>query len=180
MSILGQRSHPGPNPAHTSPPAALTSEDKEPERCFQRGEQHGGLHSWMARSCQEQSRMSTALPAERAPTSTLCRGALSPQLSPRLTSPPQKLLISFQFSALPSQEGGRFPTELDLQEELFLKHLPRVNRDFARGSRSCVSSRSSLLEMPLPSLQSPPFLPLSVPLPAFFSFFLVFHFPQSQ
>lgn len=93
------------------------------------------------------------------------------------TSETSHLFPVFSF-ALP--EGGRFPTELDLQEELFLKHLPPVNRDFARGSRSCVSSRSSLLEMPLPSLQSPPFLPLSVPLPAFFSFFLVFHFPQSQ
>ena len=105
-------------------------------------------------------------------------GSPSPHLSPRLPSPPQKPPTSFQFSAFPSWQGGWFPLTLDLQKELFLRHLPLVNRDFAGGSSSCINSCSSLLEMPLPLLQSPAFLPPSALLLAFFS--LSFCFPQSQ
>lgn len=108
MSILGQRSHPGPNPAHTSPLAALTSEDKDPERCFQRGEQHGGLHSWMARSCQEQSRMSTALPQRGLPHPPWAGGP-KPPAEPQThfsTSETSHLFPVFSF-ALP--EGWSVP-----------------------------------------------------------------------
>lgn len=163
---------------HTPPHTALTGEDEETERCPQRGAQHGGLCALVAESCQEQSGMSGALPAEDGSLGHPGQGgSLSPHLSPGLPSPPQKPPISSQFSAFPSQRGGWFPLTLDLQMELVLKHLLLVNGDFAGGSSSCVNSCSSLLEMPLPPPQSPAFLPPSALPLAFFS--LSFCFPQS-
>jgi len=175
----GQHPCAGPNPAHTSPATALTGEDEEPERCLQRGDQHGGLRGSVAKSCQEQSWVSAALPAEEESLS--CPGpggSPSPHPSPGLPSAPRKPPISFQLSAVPSRRGGWFLLTLGLQKELFLRHLPLVNRDLAGGSSSCVNSCSSLLEMPLPPLQSPASLPPSALPLAFFS--LSFCFPQSQ
>lgn len=74
VSIPGQHPCAGPNPAHTSPATALTGEDEEPERCLQRGAQHGGLRGSVAKSCQEQSRMSAALLAEEGCLSHLGQG----------------------------------------------------------------------------------------------------------
>lgn len=171
VNVPGQHPRAGPNPAHTSPATALTGEDEEPETCLQRGAQHGGLCGSVTESCQEQSEMSAALPAEEGSLSHLRQGGSpSPHSSPGLLSPPQKPPVSFQLSAFPSRWGGWFSLTLDLQKELFPRHLPLVNRDFAGGSSSCVNSCSSLLEMPLPPLQSPAFLPPSALLLAFFPF----------
>lgn len=55
-----------------------------------------------------------------------------------------------------------------------LRHLSLGNRDWAGGSRSCVSSWSSQFKMPLPNSRA---LPFSLP-PPFFP--ISFHFLQSQ
>lgn len=84
-------------------------------------------------------------------------------------------------STSPLSSFRPFPSAADLAlpcagsaEGADLRHLLLGNRDWAGGSRSCVSSCSSQLKMPLPSCRA---LPFSLPLP-FFP--ISFHFPQSQ
>lgn len=148
MSIPGQHPHAGPNPAHSSPATALTSEDEEPQRCLQRRAHHGGLHGLVAESCQEQSRMSSALQQRREvpqpPFSSLETSHLFPVFSLSL---PAGWLV-------PSQAGSA--------EGTVSKASPAGKQGFCwRLQQLCqllliqVNSSQSVLKMPLPQLQSP-------------------------